>query len=78
MSNGTVAVHCGTWGEYLLDALRRGLPDARLVAVGTPEAGTADVLVTLVDDGPALAAALTPGVRWVDRKSTRLNSSHRH
>jgi len=65
VSDGTVAVHCGAWGEYLLDALRRGLPDVELVAAGTPEAGSADVLVTLVDDGPALAAALTPGVRWV-------------
>jgi len=65
VSDGTVAVHCGAWGEYLLDALRRGLPNAELVAAGTPEAESADVLVTLVDDGPALAAALTPGVQWV-------------
>jgi len=65
VSGGTVAVHCGAWGESLLDALRRGLPDVRLVAAGTAGAASADVLVTLVDDGPALAAALTPGVRWV-------------
>ena len=62
---GTVAVHCGRWGPSLLDALRRGLPDADLVASGTPEAASADVLVTLADDGPAVAGALTPSVRWV-------------
>ncbi|HEX7459452.1 MAG TPA: NAD(P)-dependent oxidoreductase [Acidimicrobiales bacterium] len=62
---GTVAVHCGRWGTSLLDALRRGLPEADLVASGTPEAATADVLVTLADDGSAVAGALTPSVRWV-------------
>jgi len=66
---GTVAVHCGRWGALLLDALRRGLPDTDLVASGTAEAASADVLVTLVDDGTALsgalAGALTPSVRWV-------------
>jgi phosphoglycerate dehydrogenase-like enzyme len=64
-SAGTVAVHCGRWGASLLDALQRGLPGADLVASGTPEAATADVLVTLADDGPAVAGALTPSVRWV-------------
>lgn len=62
---GTVAVHCGRWGAFLLDALRRGLPDTDLVASGTAEAASADVLVTLVDDALALTKALTPSVQWV-------------
>ena len=71
--DGTVAVHCGRWGPSLLDALRRGLPDTYLVASGTAEAASADVLVTLIDDGSAVTGALTepftgaltPSVRWV-------------
>ncbi len=65
MSGGTVAVHCGRWGEFLLDALRVSLPGTDLVATGTTEATSADVVVTLADDGPALATVLGPSVRWV-------------
>ncbi|HEY4928457.1 MAG TPA: NAD(P)-dependent oxidoreductase [Acidimicrobiales bacterium] len=65
MSGETVAVHCGRWGGFLLDALRRSLPGIDLVATGTTEATSADVLVTLADDGSALAAVLGPSVRWV-------------
>ena len=65
MSDAPVAVNCGRFGAFLLDALRRGLPGTDLVASGTPEAAAADVLVTLADDGRSVEAALTPAVRWV-------------
>ncbi|MGO8873466.1 MAG: NAD(P)-dependent oxidoreductase [Acidimicrobiales bacterium] len=65
MSAETVAVHLGSYGDALLGALQQALPDAHLVAAGSPEATDADVLVTLVDDAPAIAKAITPTVRWV-------------
>jgi phosphoglycerate dehydrogenase-like enzyme len=42
------------------------VPDADLVVAGSPDAAArADVLVTLADDAPAIADALTPSIDWV-------------
>lgn len=60
-----MAVYGGRFAEFLLDGLRRALPDARVVVAGSAEADDADVLVTLLDDVPTLAGALGPGIRWV-------------
>ena len=65
-NQGAVAVYGGRFGDFVLEALRGALPGTRVVAAGSPEADEeADVLVTLVGDGPALVGALSPRVRWV-------------
>ena len=65
-NQGAVAVYGGRFGDFVLEALRGALPGTRVVAAGSPEADEeADVLVTLVDDGPALVGTLSPRVRWV-------------
>lgn len=61
-----VAVHTGRFGDLMIQGLQLLVPDADLVAAGTPEAtARADVLVTLADDAPAIADALTPNIDWV-------------
>jgi phosphoglycerate dehydrogenase-like enzyme len=61
-----VAVYGGRFGDFVLEALRGALPGTRVVAAASPEADeAADVLVTLVDDAPALAGAVGPRIRWV-------------
>lgn len=66
MNGGAVAVHSGRFGDFLVEALRGALPEARLVRAGSPEAeAEADVLVALSDEAPELVRAMTPGIRWV-------------
>ncbi|HWD52440.1 MAG TPA: NAD(P)-dependent oxidoreductase [Acidimicrobiales bacterium] len=61
-----VAVHAGRFGDAMIDRLRLMLPGVDLVAAASPEAvARADVLVALVDDAPAIADALHPGIDWV-------------
>jgi phosphoglycerate dehydrogenase-like enzyme len=62
----SVAVHGGHFGETLMDGLRVALPGVDLVPAGSPGAvDGADVLVTLADDAPAIADALTERIAWV-------------
>src|SRR5437764_11367150 len=49
-------------------------PDGR---IGHAELRIGDSMVMLSDEFPGMNAAPTPGVKNADRKSTRLNSSHR-
>jgi phosphoglycerate dehydrogenase-like enzyme len=65
VSGETVAVHRGRFGEFVAEGLRGTLQDTRVVMADSPEAGQADVLVTLLDDVGALADGLGPGIRWV-------------
>ena len=66
MSESTVAVHTGRFGDAMIDGLRLLLPGVDLVAAASPEAvARADVLATLTDDAPAITDALTPGISWV-------------
>jgi phosphoglycerate dehydrogenase-like enzyme len=61
-----VAVHTGRFGDLMIQGLQLLVPDANLVAAGSPEAtAQADVLVTLADDAPAIADALGPSIDWV-------------
>jgi phosphoglycerate dehydrogenase-like enzyme len=66
MGASMVAVHTGRFGDAMIAGLGLLLPGVELVPAGTPEAAVgADVLVTLADDAPAIAEALTDGIRWV-------------
>jgi phosphoglycerate dehydrogenase-like enzyme len=66
MGASMVAVHTGRFGDAMLAGLGMLLPGVALVPAGTPEAvSDADVLVMLADDAPAIADALTDGIRWV-------------
>ncbi len=60
-----MAVYRGRFGEFVADGLRAALADTRVVMADSPEAEDADVLVTLLDDVPALAGAIGPGIRWI-------------
>ncbi len=61
-----MAVYRGRFGEFVAQGLREMLPGTEVVMADSPEAGDrADVLVTLLDDAPALAGALGPGIRWI-------------
>jgi phosphoglycerate dehydrogenase-like enzyme len=66
VSESAVAVHAGRFGDAMIDGLRLMLPGVDLVAAASHEAvARADVLATLVDDAPAIADALHPGISWV-------------
>jgi len=66
MGASLVAVHTGRFGDAMMAGLGMLLPGVELVPAGSPEARRgADVLVTLADDAPAIAEALTDGIRWV-------------
>lgn len=66
MSGETVAVYRGRFGELVAEGLRPMLPGTEVVMADTPEAAArADVLVTLLDDAPALSGALGGGIRWI-------------
>ena len=66
MTGETVAVYRGRFGEFVAQGLREMLPGTEVVMADSPEArDRADVLVTLLDDAPALAGALGPGIRWI-------------
>ena len=60
-----MAVYRGRFGEFVADGLRGALPGTRVVMADGPDAGGADVLVTLLDDAPALVGAIGPGIRWI-------------
>jgi phosphoglycerate dehydrogenase-like enzyme len=61
-----VAVHGGRFGTLVLDGMRAVLPDEEVVPAGGHEAaGSADVLVALADEEPAIRRALTGGIAWV-------------
>ena len=66
---GGVLVNLGRFGDGLLHRLQAALPDEDVVAwdpAGPPGSPSApDVLVTLLDDPPGIAAAMAPSVRWV-------------
>lgn len=65
MSESPVAVHGGRWGDAVVAGLELMLPDLPFVAASSDEAKGAEVLATLADDAPSIAAALHPGIRWV-------------
>jgi len=60
-----VAVHGGRWGDGLRAGLEATIPDVPFVLAETPEAETAEVLCTLVDEPAAIQVACGPGVRWI-------------
>lgn len=65
MRGPTVAVHGGRWGDGLRAGLVVAIPGVPFVLAGTPEAETAEVLCTLVDEPAAIQVACGPGVRWI-------------
>ena len=65
MNGADVAVHCGRWGEFLLDALRASLPGTDLVATGTTEAAAPTWWRPWPTDGRRWPTVLGPSVRWV-------------
>jgi phosphoglycerate dehydrogenase-like enzyme len=69
MADGRIPVlaHLGGHGDAMLPGLTAAVPDAEFVEVtpGAAPAVPADVLVTLLNDRPALGPVLASGVRWV-------------
>ena len=65
MRGPTVAVHGARWGDGLRAGLQATIPEVRFVLAGTPEAESAEVLCTLVDEPTAIKTACGPGVRWI-------------
>jgi len=66
VTGSAVAVHGGRFGELMMRGLQSALPEVDLVPAGTPKAAAeADVLVTLADDAPVIADALSDGIDWV-------------
>jgi phosphoglycerate dehydrogenase-like enzyme len=61
-----IAVHGGKVGDAILLGLRGSMPGSTFVQAGPDAANDgAEVLVTLNDEGSAIEAALSHGIRWV-------------